>query len=66
MAGRKLYAVATEGRGLNVRKFPVQTAPVLRVLKDGEKVAVDSGKESPVGWKALLGEEGYVKAEFLK
>lgn len=66
MAGRKNYAVNTDGRGLNVRKFPVQTAPVLRVLEDGDKIAVDNSKESPAGWKALLGEEGYVMAEFLK
>lgn len=66
MAGRKNYAVATEGRGLNVRKFPAKTAPVIRVLSDGEKIAVDNTVEVPSGWKKLLGDDGFVMAEFLK
>ena len=66
MAGRKNYAVATEGRGLNVRKYPTKTAPVIRVLSDGEKIAVDNTVEVPSGWKKLLGDDGFVMAEFLK
>jgi len=66
MAGRKNYAVATEGRGLNVRKYPAQAAPVIRVLSDGEKVAVDNSVDVPSGWKKLLGVDGFIMANFLK
>ena len=66
MAGRKNYAVATDGRGLNVRKYPAQAAPVIRVLSDGEKVAVDNTVDVPSGWKKLLNDDGFVMAEFLK
>lgn len=64
MAPRKNYTVNSTP-GLNVRQFPAKNAPIQRVLRDGEKVAVDNSIFVPAGWKALLG-GGYVMADYLK
>lgn len=64
MAARKTYSVSSP-TGLNVREKPSRTARVLRVLQEGEKVAVDKAAEVPDGWKALR-DGGYVMTEFLK
>ena len=64
MAARKTYSVSSS-TGLNVREKPSRTARVLRVLPEGEKVAVDKAAETPEGWKALRG-GGFVMSEFLK
>ena len=61
---RKNYVV-NSATGLNVRQHPAKNAQILRVLSDGEKVAVDNSVEVPGGWKALMG-GGFVMAEFLK
>lgn len=64
MAARKNYAVNSKP-GLNVRQYPAKNAPIMRVLRDGEKVAVDNSANAPAGWKAIMG-GGYVMAEYLK
>ncbi len=64
MAGRKNYTVNSEP-GLNVRAEPSRSARVLKILKDGEKIAVDNAAEAPDGWKALM-DGGYVMANYLK
>ena len=64
MAGRKNYTVNSEP-GLNVRAKPSRSAPILSILKDGEKIAIDNAAEVPDGWKALR-DGGYVMAEYLK
>lgn len=64
MAERKTFTVNTNGRGLNVRKAPSKDAPIVGILRDGEKVAVNSKAEAPDGWKAING-EGYVMTEYL-
>lgn len=51
--------------GLNVRQLPASNAPILRVLKNGEEIGVDSTKESAGGWIAILG-GGYVMAKYVK
>ena len=51
--------------GLNVRRFPLKDAQILRVLRDGEKVAVENGADTPDGWKALQG-GGYVVEKYLR
>lgn len=61
---RKNYAV-NSATGLNVRQHPAKNAPVLRVLRDGDKVAVDNSISVPGGWKALMG-GGFVMGEYLK
>ena len=64
MAGRKNYTVNSEP-GLNVRETPSRSASVLRVLKHGEKIAIDNAAETPEGWKALR-DGGFVMSEYLK
>lgn len=64
MAPRKNYTVAAKN-GLNVRKSPSKSAPVLRVLTPGAKVTVDNAAEVPEGWKALK-TGGFVMADYLK
>lgn len=64
MAGRKTFAVNSR-TGLNVREKPSRAARVLRVLADGEKVALEKNAAAPAGWKALQG-GGFVMAEYLK
>jgi hypothetical protein len=50
--------------GLNLRKSPARTAPVVRILADGEQIAVADGVEAPTGWLAVDG--GYVMTQFVK
>lgn len=76
MAGRKKDAAAVEpvslantatvhsAPGLNLRQHPALNAPVLRVLKDGEQITLDSTAEAPVGWKAVAG-GGFVMAQYV-
>ena len=64
MAPRKNYTVAAKN-GLNVRKTPSKSAPVLRVLTPGTKVTVNNAAETPEGWKALR-DGGFVMSEYLK
>lgn len=64
MAPRRNYTVDSKP-GLNVRAFPAKDAHILRVLTDGEKVAVDNKAAAPEGWKALAG-GGFVMAVYLK
>ena len=64
MAGRKNYTVDSKP-GLNVRAEPSRSARVLKILKDGDKIAVDNTAEVPDGWKALR-DGGYVMTEYLK
>lgn len=64
MAGRKVFTVSWPS-GLNVRKSPSRSAPILRVLRDGEKVNVNTAVETPEGWKALR-DGGFVMSDYLK
>lgn len=64
MAPRRNYTVAAK-IGLNVRKTPSKSAPVLRVLVPGEKVIINPAAETPEGWKALRG-GGFVMFQYLK
>lgn len=64
MAPRKNYTVAAK-TGLNVRKAPSKSAPVLRVLTPGTKVTVINAAETPEGWKVLR-DGGFVMSEYLK
>ena len=64
MAQRRNYTVDSKP-GLNVRAFPAKDARILRVLTDGEKVAVDNKAAAPEGWIALTG-GGFVMAPYLK
>lgn len=50
--------------GLNLRQHPALNAPVLRVLKDGEQITLDSTIEVPGGWKAVAG-GGFVMGQYL-
>ena len=63
-APRRTFTV-NSAPGLNVREAPSPTARVLRTLKDGEKVTVDTAADPPQGWKALKG-GGFVMAVWLK
>lgn len=51
--------------GLNLRQHPALNAPVLRVLKDGEQITLDSTIEAPGGWKAVAG-GGFVMAQYIE
>lgn len=51
--------------GLNLRQHPALNAPVLRVLKDGEQITLDSTKDAPGGWKAVAG-GGFVMAQYIE
>lgn len=51
--------------GLNLRQHPALNAPVLRVLRDGEKITLDSTAEAPGGWKAVAG-GGFVMAQYIE
>lgn len=65
MAVKKTYTVSTNGRGLNVRKEPDVSAPVVKILVDGTKVVIGSTADTPKGWKSLK-DGGFVMAEYLK
>ena len=64
MAPRRSYTVAAKN-GLNVRKSPSKSAPVLRVLMPDAKVTVNNAAETPEGWKALR-DGGFAMSEYLK
>lgn len=57
-------AIVHSAPGLNLRKFPALNAPVIRILRDGEQITIDSGASVP-GWKAVAG-GGFVMAQFVK
>lgn len=58
-------AIVHSASGLNVRKSPTLSAPVLRVLKDGAEIVLDTKSEAPMGWIALAG-GGFVMAQYIK
>jgi hypothetical protein len=58
-------AIVHSAPGLNVRKSPTLSAPVLRVLKDGAEIVIDTKSEAPMGWIALAG-GGFVMAQYIK
>lgn len=64
MAVRKWYSVNTE-RGLNLRSEPSKTAPILKILKNGERVEADNSVDVPDGWIAIK-DQGFVMKQFLK
>ncbi len=51
--------------GLNLRKNPALNAPILRILRDGEEIAIDNSVDAPGGWLAVVG-GGYVMAEYTR
>lgn len=61
MAKKKTFTVDSLP-GLNVRKMPNITAPVLKILKHGEKVIVSEQLEN--GWMKIDG--GYVSGRWLR
>lgn len=65
MAARKNYTVSVPTSGLNVREEPDKAARVLRVIPNGERVAIDPEADTPLDWRALQG-GGYVMAEYLE
>ena len=66
MAGRKVFAVNAEGfAGLNLREQPSIESPIIRLMKNGEKVTIDPEGEAPEGWAAVK-DGGYVMVEYLK
>jgi uncharacterized protein YgiM (DUF1202 family) len=67
MAAKKTFAVSVnpDKAGLNLRAKPSLEAPVIRLLKNGEKVVIVPEEEAPEGWVAVKG-GGYVMSEFLK
>lgn len=73
MAGRKKESVLTNidtytvnsVSGLNLREIPTRDSAVMRILKDGEIVAIDNSAEAPDGWKAVVG-GGFVMGKYLK
>ena len=58
-------AIVHSASGLNVRKMPSLNAPILRVLKDGAEIVLDTKSEAPIGWKAVAG-GGFVMAQYIK
>lgn len=50
--------------GLNLREAPAYDAPVLRVLRDGESITINTAKTDPAGWLAVDG-GGYVMARYV-
>ena len=53
---------------LNIRKFPLVTAPVVEIINRGEKVMIDMTKFSNDFYKVKTasGTEGYCKKEFIE
>jgi hypothetical protein len=51
--------------GLNLRKAPARNAPVIRILADGEQIALDRNADTPDGWLAVAG-GGFVMAQYVK
>lgn len=60
-----ITATVHSAPGLNLRQHPALNAPVLRVLKDGEQITLDSTIEAPGGWKAVAG-GGFVMAQYIE
>lgn len=60
-----ITATVHSAPGLNLRQHPALNAPVLRVLKDGEQITLDSAIEAPGGWKAVAG-GGFVMAQYIE
>lgn len=59
-----ITATVHSAPGLNLRQHPALNAPVLRVLKDGEQITLDSTIEAPGGWLAVAG-GGFVMAQYV-
>ena len=65
IANSAITATVHSAPGLNLRQHPALNAPVLRVLKDGEQITLDSAIEAPGGWKAVAG-SGFVMAQYIE
>lgn len=50
--------------GLNLREAPAYDAPVLRVLRDGESITINTDETAPSGWLAVDG-GGYVMSRYV-
>lgn len=73
MARRKLTPLSEDSlktvtvrsaSGLNLREAPAYDAPVLRVLRDGEKLTVNADEGTHPGWLYADG-GGYVMARYV-
>lgn len=50
--------------GLNLREAPAFDAPIMRVLRDGEKITVNIDERTPPGWLLVDG-GGYIMARYV-
>lgn len=62
-AQKKPVFTVNSAPGLNLRQSPTLDAPVLRVLKDGEKIEIDPAVEIE-GWAAVSG-GGFVMKKYI-